>query len=221
MRVHAGARVKVGVSAAALLLLAVALAAQAPQAPRVTYARSFEGSVPAFFQIEVSRDGRAAYQAREKNGDPLTLLNFTASPAAVQEIFSTAAALHDFSTPQLQSKRNVAYTGDKMLAFDGAGHHTSQQFTFTANKAAGKLVSLFEAISVTGMDAIQLRRALQFQPLDVLQIMNQIQDDWSSQQMAEPQLLAPVLAAAASNSGVMTAAQVRAEKLLQEFAKNH
>lgn len=204
---------------AAVLLCAVALAAQSLGSPRVTYARSFKGSVPAFFQIEVYRDGHATYSAREKAGMPLATLTFTASPAALQEIFANAGALHDFATPTLQAKQNVAYTGDKMLAYDDDSHHTSQQFTYTTNKHARALVSLFEGISVTGMDALRLQRALQYQPLDVLQIMNQIEADWAGHQMAEPQLLAPSLQAALANPAIMDAAQKRARKLLQAFAK--
>ncbi|MGH9413896.1 MAG: hypothetical protein ACRD0Y_09175 [Terriglobales bacterium] len=206
-------------AAAVMLACAVTLAAQALGTARVTYARSFKGSVPAFFQIEVYRDGHATYEAREKEGQPLAKLTFTASTPAVQQIFADARALHEFSGPRLQSKQNVAYTGDKMLAYDDAGHHTAQQFTYTTNKPAAALVNLFEGISVTGMDAIHLQRALQYQPLDVLQIMNQIQSDWSGHQMAEPQLLAPTLKAALANSAIMHAAQKRAQRLLKEFAR--
>lgn len=204
----------------AALLCALTLAAQSLGTPRVSYARSFQGSVPAFFQIEVYRDGHATYAAREKAGMPLATLTFTASPQALQAIFAGARALHDFTTPRLQAKQNVAYTGDKMLAYDDDSHHSSQQFTYTTNKQAAALVSLFEGISVTGMDTLRLQRALQYQPLDVLQIMNQIVSDWAGHQMAEPQLLAPTLQAAVANSGVMNAAQKRARQLLEEFARN-
>jgi hypothetical protein len=197
------------------LLLAPLLAAQSA---RVTYMRSFKQSKPAFFRIEVSQNGAARYQAREVPTDPLSSLEFTASPATVEAIFSAAAALDDFSRP-LQSHQPVAYTGDKMLAFDDAGRHQSQQFTYTTDKTAARLVDLFEKISVTGMDAIRLQRALQYQPLNVLSLMNHIQDDWSNHLMAEPQLLAPTLRSLVDNGGAMDAARHRAEKLLQAFAK--
>lgn len=202
-------------SAAAVLLLPLALAAQTA---RVTYSRSFKQSRPAFLQVEIRQDGAARYQAREVDTDPLSTLTFTASPAVVQEIFTAAAALHDFSQP-LQSPQPVAYTGDKMLAFDDAGHHQSQSFTYTTDKPAAKLVDLFEKISVTGMNAIRLQRALQYQPLDVLALMNHIQDDWSNHMMAEPQLLAPTLHRLLDDPGAMSAAQHRAQKLLAEFRK--
>lgn len=208
-------RVQKAIFAAALLLCPLLLAAQTA---RVTYKRSFKQSRPAFLQIEIARDGAARYQAREVDTDPLSTLDFTASPQTVQEIFAAAAALHDFAHP-LQSPQPVAYTGDKMLAFDDGAHHQSQSFTYTTDKPAAKLVGLFEKISVTGMNAIRLQRALQYQPLDVLALMNHIQDDWSSHLMAEPQLLAPTLEKLVSDGNAMSAARHRAEKLLQALQK--
>ncbi|HET9784844.1 MAG TPA: hypothetical protein VFP94_07800 [Terriglobales bacterium] len=208
-------KVQKAIFAAALLLCPWLVAAQTA---RVTYMRSFKESKPAFLQIEIARDGAARYQAREVDSDPLSTLTFTASPAVVQEVFAATAALHEFAQP-LQSKQPVAYTGDKMLAFDDAGHHQSQSFTYTTDKPAAKLVDLFEKISVTGMNAIRLQRALQYQPLDVLALMNHIQDDWSNHMMAEPQLLAPTLEKLVADGGAMAAAQHRAEKLLAEFKK--
>ena len=106
-----------------------------------------------------------------------------------------------------------------MLVFDDGAHHQSQSFTYTTDRPAAKLVALFEKISVTGMNAIRLQRALQYQPLDVLALMNHIQDDWSSHLMAEPQLLAPTLEKLVNDGNAMSAARHRAEKLLQALQK--
>ncbi|HUX68364.1 MAG TPA: hypothetical protein VMV31_12830 [Terriglobales bacterium] len=194
--------------------------AAAPAEPaRVTFSRSFQGSQPAFFQIEVYQDGRASYRGKDLDADPLVRLRFTASPAAVRRIFGNAAALDDFNGRKLQSKLQVAYTGDKLLAFDDATRHGSQAFTYTRVPAAAALVSLFEKIATTGEDALLLQRAVQYQPLDVLDRMNQIQSDWDGGQMAEPQLLAPVLRAMIANPAVMDSARHRGEKLLRAFAE--
>lgn len=190
------------------------LVAQAPATARVTYSRSFKASDPAFFQIEVGQDGHASFAAREKPADPLATLDYTASPAALRQIFQDASALDGFAA-SLQSKANVAYTGDKMLAFDDATRHHAQEFTYTTVAAAAALVALFEKTAVAGMSAIRLRRAMQYQPLDVLDTMTQIADDWGEHRMAEPQLLLPALEQLASDPGQMEAARHRAQKLIQ------
>ncbi|MGH9467549.1 MAG: hypothetical protein ACRD1Y_09355 [Terriglobales bacterium] len=209
------------ISAAAgwLVLLSGAMFWAAAQTPAVTYSRSFPGSNPVYFQIAVARDGHARYEVREKTGEPLATLTFTASPRAVGEIFADVAALHDFAKPPLQSKLKVAYTGDKQLAYADGSRHYVQHFTYTTRKRAAALSNLFEAMSVTGVETVRLRRALQYQPLDVLEIMDQIQRAWSAHQMAAPQLLEPTLEAALANGGIMTAAQRRARRLLAEFAQ--
>ncbi|MGH9482251.1 MAG: hypothetical protein ACRD1L_09180 [Terriglobales bacterium] len=208
------------------LLAASCLAAQAPapaqaaaadasaDVPRVTFTRSFKGSDPAFLEIQVSQDGHARFQAKDTDTDPLSTLTFTASPAAVQEIFSRTATLGGFASP-LQSKQKVAYTGDKMLAFDDATRHNAQEFTYTTIPPAAALVELFEKISVSGTDAIRVQRAMRYDRLDLLDLMDHVQSDWSAHLMAEPQLLAPVLEQAAANPDLMDAARKRAQKLAQ------
>lgn len=192
-----------------------AASAAAPlDVPRVTYTRSFKGSNPAFLQVEVSQDGHARFQAKDNDTDPLSTLDFTATPAAVQETFSRAAALDGFTSP-LQSKQKVAYTGDKMLAFDDANHHNAQEFSYTTDPPAAALVDLFEKIAVAGTDAIRVQRAMRYDRLDLLDLIEHVQGDWDAHLMAEPQLLAPVLEQAAANPDLMDAARKRAGKLAQ------
>lgn len=206
-----------GLLGLACLALAPGLAAQTAPAARVTYTRSFQGSQPAFLEIVVGADGRAQYQAKENGADPATTLDFTATPATVRAIFGQAAVLGDFAGDKLQSRSKVAYTGDKMLAYDDGTRHAAQEFTYTQLPAATALVDLFEKISVAGMDSIRLRRALQYQPLDLLDRLREIQDDWNSHGMAEAEILVPTLEAVTQDPASMEAARHRAEQLLKEI----
>ncbi|HEY7855638.1 MAG TPA: tyrosine--tRNA ligase [Terriglobales bacterium] len=203
---------------AGLLLLAAQLVAQA-SSPRVTFSRSFKGSQPAFFSVVVNRDGQAVFTARQQDADPSVTINFTATPVVVNEIFADAATLGDFSRP-LQSKARVAYTGDKMLAFDDATHHTSEEFTYTTIPAAAALTALFEKIGVCGSDALRLRHAMQYSRLDLTDIMDAIVADWEGHELGEPQLLAPTLEQLVADSSLLQSARNRAQKLLAQFPKN-
>lgn len=203
-------------------MFTAALAAQAAPAAasaRVTYSRSFKGSQPSFLQVEIAQDGQASYQAREQDSDPLTSLSFTASPATVAEVFRAADALRHFAGPKLESKDKVAFTGEKMLAFDDATQHASQLFTYTKLAPAVALIGLMEKISTTGIAAIRLQRAMKYQPLNLLDLMESAQTDWAQHQMAEPQLLQPTLEALVANPAAMSAAKDRAQKLLDAMAK--
>lgn len=187
--------------------------AQAP-APRLTYTRSFKASDPAFISVSIAQNGQAVFQAREHDADPLATLTFSATPATVRALFADAAALKDFAGPKLQSSDKVAYTGDKSLAFDDAAAHQFQEFTYTKLTPARRMVESFEKIAATGVSAVQLARAMQFDRLDVLDTMQRIQDDWNAHALGEPQLLVPTLQKLASDSSQMQAARHRAEKLL-------
>jgi hypothetical protein len=196
-----------------LATLGWALAAQAPPA-RVSYTRTFPHSDPVYLKVTVAADGAAVYAAREHAGEPVMRFPFQASPTAVRAIFHAAAALDDFRGVALQSNDNVAFTGDKTLAYTDGPVRGVQHFTFTTLAPAHALESLFEKISATGIYALRLQRALTYQPLDVLGILDQIQSDWNLHQLAEPQLLAPVLRRLRADPSQMQAAQHRAQKLL-------
>ncbi len=196
-----------------MAVLAAALAAQSPL-PRVTYTRTFPNSDPVYLKVVVARSGAAVYAAREHAGEPVMRFPFQASPRVVRAIFQEAAALGDFRGAKLQSKDNVAFTGNKTLEYDAAGVHAAQDFTFTTVPAARSLTALFERISATGVYALRLQRALAYQPLDVLGILDQIKVDWGLHQLAAPQLLAPALRRLIADPGQMQAAQRRAQQLL-------
>ncbi len=202
--------------------LGLALSAQAAAPPAsVTYTRSFPRSVPVFLQIVVRRDGSALYAARQTARQPVLHFPFTASPPTVRAIFRAAAALDDFRGVRLQSKDNVAFTGDKTLAYADGSLRALQHFTYTTLPPARTLVNLFERISTTGMDALRLRLAARYQPLNVLEALDQIQSDWSLHLLAEPQLLAPVLRRLLADPTQMQAAQRRAQKLLVQMHQRY
>ncbi|MGH9479299.1 MAG: hypothetical protein ACRD1A_08720 [Terriglobales bacterium] len=197
-------------------ILAVApLAAQTAQPPRLSYMCSFKASTPSYVEIEVSQEGRATFQAKIQDADPLTTLQFTAAPALVRQLFADADAAHDFAGPTLQSKNKVAFTGEKRLTYDDGARHQSQMFTYTSVRPAAALVRAFQQMTSTGTDAILLRRAMNYQPLDVLSLMDRIRSDWDSHMLGSPELLAPVLRQLIASPAVMEAARNRARKLLE------
>lgn len=205
---------------AALVLLAGAAAQGLPAAPRLTYTRSFPQSDPSYISVTIAQDGEASFTAREHDRDPLVTLPFQARPATVSKLFSAADALGDFSGPRLQSKDDVAFTGNKSLAWDSGGRHTEQQFTYTTLPPAVRLVGALEAIAASGMAAVRLERAMRYDKLDVLDEMRQIQDAWNSHALGEPQLLAPTLERLAGDDSQMDAARQRAQKLLAAIRKS-
>lgn len=207
-------------------VLAMALAAAASLSPllpaaappaRLTYICSFKGSAPAFVEIQMQPDGQTSFQARLHDADPLATLQFTAAPALAAQMFADARAVDNFGGPQLESKAKVAYTGDKMLAYDDGARHQSQTFTYTTLRPAAALVTAFQRITTTGADALLLQRAMRYQPLDVLGLLDRIRSDWDNHVMGAPELLAPVLRQLIADPAMMDAARSRARALLHSM----
>lgn len=201
---------------------APASSAQAPaaaqfQVPRLTYSKSFRGSVPSFLQITVRQDGVARFESVEKPGDPPATFDFTASKLLVSRVFALTRALHDLAKPVLESKSKVGYMGTKMLAYDDDGHHAQQTFNFTSVPAASELTDIFERIAASGEHAARLRHAVRYDHLGVVQELDGITQDWSEHQLLAPELLRPLLEQVANDPALMEIAHRRAHDLLAEM----
>lgn len=216
---------RVGRLGALLAVLACGLAGagparqSAPETGTIRYSRQFKGSQPEFFSISIAATGAAEYEAREQDSDPPRQLAFTATPATCARIFALAAELHDFDVPLDDKGAKEGYTGTKTLAFDGDGRHTEQQFNYTRLRPAQDLTDLFEKIANTAGDALDLRNAIQFDRLGVVDVLNRIEQDWESKFLAEPQLLAPTLQQIVNDPAMMALAQRHARTLLAEIKK--
>ena len=217
---------KLPLAALALALAALAstaASAQNPPAlapalpPRITYSKSFRGSVPSFVEITVQRDGAASFEVIQQPGQPPDKMEFHAAKALVDRIFALAAQLHDFSGPELEAKTKVGYMGTKMLAYDDATRHNQQTYNYSSHPAARDLTDIFERIAGSGEHAARLRHAVRYDRLGVVQELDGITRDWSEHQLLAPELLKPVLERVANDPDLMDIAHRRALDLLTEM----
>ncbi len=201
---------------ALVFTLALPLAAAPLLSPRVTFTESFPGSQPVFFQIVVRRNGAVAYTTIEKPGQPKLHLRFTSTRLAGQ-VFALAHQLHDFASPQIESKKHVGAMGAKMLAYDDARHHFQQTFNFTTVRAAAELNHIFQGVSTASEDGLRLRREIRYDPLGVIQVLDQIGRDWEQNQISSGAPLVPILRHAAADPDLMHIARRRAARLLRSL----
>ena len=54
-----------------LLAAALSLTAASPDAPRLTYSKSFPGSTPPFIEISIDKTGAGQYKEDPRDEDPL------------------------------------------------------------------------------------------------------------------------------------------------------
>ncbi len=199
-----------------IFALAFPLAAALLLSPRVTFTESFPGSQPVFFQIIVRPNGAVAYTTIEKPGQPKLQLRFTSIRLAGQ-VFALTHQLHDFQSPRIESRKHVGAMGAKMLAFDGARHHFQQTFNFTTVRAAAELNRIFQGVSTASEDGLRLRREIRYDPLGVIQALDQIGRDWEQNQISFGAPLVPILRHAATDPDLMYMARRRAKRLLRSL----
>lgn len=197
--------------------LAFPLAAAPLLSPRVTFTESFPGSQPVFFQIVIRPDGAAAYTTIERPGQPRLHLRFS-SVRLAGRVFALTHQLHEFQSPRIESRKHVGAMGAKMLAYDDAGHHFQQTFNFTTVHAAAELNRIFQGISTASEDGLRLRREIRYDPLGVIQALNQIGRDWEQNQISSGAPLIPILRHAATDPDLMHIARRRAERLLRALS---
>lgn len=194
-------------------------AAQLANLPRITYSRSFAGSQPAFFQIEIHQDGQATYQSREGAQDPMQSLSFQATAQLTAHLFALAGELHNFRSPKLENlKPGMSSMGERMFAYDSPDAHHQQYFHYTANRAAAELRDTFEKISTAGEHAFALQFDMRFDRLSALKEIRSLTADYQSQQLAAPELLVPTLQEVAGDHHLMLLVRRQARQLLAKIS---
>ncbi|MGD0014887.1 MAG: hypothetical protein ABSD56_10765, partial [Bryobacteraceae bacterium] len=113
--------------------------------PRITYSKSFPGSLPAYVEITVAKDGSSTYREADDDDNPLRL-QLTETEAA--EIFALAEKLGWFSQP-LESSLKVAFMGTKTFRLEDGARKQQVSFNFSLVPEAQKLWDWFERIAET------------------------------------------------------------------------
>ncbi len=185
-------------------------------APRVTYTRTFPGSIPPYFRIAVDAGGAFEYSEALKDPQPLHA-QMQASEAAA--LFDLAAKLDNFKTP-LESGLKVANTGKKVFRYrDANGVISETTFNYSINPTAQQLLEKFEQIAASERAYLDLDRTVHFDKLGVNDALAEIEALWLRKQLAAPEQFVPLLTRVATHESFMHLARDRAARLKDEFEK--
>ena len=179
--------------------------------PRITYSKSFPGSLPAYVEITVAKDGSSTYREADDDDNPLRL-QLTETEAA--EIFALAEKLGWFSQP-LESKLKVAFMGTKTFRFEDGARKQQVSFNFSQVPEAQQLADWFERVAETESRFITLERTAKYDRLGVNQALLQLQISQEHDRLvAAPQFL-PLLDRIAKDQRYMNMARERAASLAE------
>lgn len=193
-----------------------AAAAKTPAGAIITYKKVFKTSFPEFVEIKIDESGTGSSDIRQLD-EEATPQPFNVSPALAQRIFQLAGQLHNFQGVDLEVHRRLANLGEKTFTFTrGAETHTTT-FNYTLDESAAQLVNLFEGLAKQNGDLSDLQRTMRYDHLGVNDVLLQIENDYNTKQLPEPELLLPTLDQVASDEKFVDIARTRARTLASKI----
>lgn len=195
---------------------AVAAPAKTPAGAIITYKKVFKTSFPEFVEIKIDESGTGSSDIRQLD-EEATPQPFSVSPALAQRIFQLAGQLHNFQGVDLEVHRRLANLGEKTFTFTrGAESHTTT-FNYTLDESAAQLVNLFEGLAKQNGDLSDLQRTMRYDHLGVNDVLLQIENDYNTKQLPEPELLLPTLDQVAGDEKFVDIARTRARTLASKI----
>ncbi len=183
-------------------------------APKLTFTKSFPGSVPPYVCVDVDRSGALEYKESPKDDQPLKLKLQEADTAA---LFSLAEKLNYFKSP-LESGLKVASMGKKTFRYENEnGSATEASFNYSTNETAEQLLQRFEEIAASERAYLDLDRTARYDKLGVNDALAEVESLWLHKQLAAPLQFVPLLTRIATHESFMHLVRDRAARLKDEF----
>ncbi len=185
--------------------------AEAPA--RLVFVKIFEGSAPDYMYVAVQQTGEALYTGQPDE----EAREFRVSAGTVSRLFGMAASLGNFRGLQLESEHRVAYMGTKTFTFEQGSEKSTVSFNYTENEDAKELQRWFEAIARGRYLYAQLESRLGYDRLGIIPVIRELERDFNSGQIIDPQQFAPLLQQVVSDPQVARLAQTRAGEMLRRI----
>ena len=135
--------------------------------------------------------------------------------------FELADKLHDFQGIDLEVHRRLANLGDKTFRYEKGGENHETTFNYTLDPAAAQLLAVFEGLTRQEMDLADLQRTMRYDRLGVNDVVLQIQADYDSKQLPEPERFLATLDQLAADQKFIDIARDRARTLAGRIRASH
>lgn len=184
---------------------------------------------PHHYLVSVDSLGRGSYSiAAEPTNDsvasgihpdasdaPPEIVKFNWDMATVRHILELARQANYFHGEFDYRKHPVADTGRKTLAYNDSTHAGQTSYNWSENPAITELTKIFTGVAATLDFAPRLQYLLAHDKLGLDQELGNMETVASYGELAELQIVAPLLQQIASDPSVMNIARERARRLLQ------
>jgi hypothetical protein len=214
------------IRAGALLLLllsaasASAFAAGPADGPTIIYRKVFKSSYPEYVQIKVSQNGAATYDIRQldEESEPVA---FQINAPLAQRIFDLASKLHNFQGADLDIHRRIANLGEKTFQYTKGSEIHEVKFNYTLDDSATQLLNIFEGLARQESDLSNLQRVMRYDHLGVNDALVQIEADYNSKTLPEPERLLGALDQVSADDKFIDIARQRARTLASRIRNSH
>jgi hypothetical protein len=193
------------------LVLAFAGSLIAQDAQRFFYSKSFPGSVPAYVQVTLEKNGEAVYREAPDDDLPLT---FKLTGAETAEIFLLVEKLGSFQHP-VESGLKVAFMGTKTFRLEKGTDKREVQFNYSEDPNAGLLWDWCERLSESAQHRIALERAAKYDKLGVVKALNLLGSAIERKRVVGLEQYLPTLDRIIKNESYMHTARARASEIAE------
>jgi len=198
-----------------LVLLPLFAACLCAGPAKLTFTKSFPGSVPEYCSVEIDKTGALLYKESPSDDQPIKA---QLSETEAMPLFELAHQLEFFKSP-IESGLKVANTGKKTFRYESEDGKTAEVvFNYSTLEPAQKLLDLFEDIAATERAWIDLDRTVHFDHLGINDSLSQVESLWNNKHLAAPAQFIPLLNRITAHDSIMHLARERAARLKDEFA---
>lgn len=187
--------------------------------PAVSFELEWKMADPQWYQITVDQNGQASYESKPRaadnqpEGEPYSL-HFIMSQPTRTKIFQIASALNHFQG-NFETRAKVAQTGKKTLTFRQGNKENKTAVNYSDDPQMNELISLFQKMSTTFETAQKLDYDMRFDKLGLDRDLKSLVQLDKDNQLAELQVIAPILERIANDQSIMNIARQKAKQLLE------
>jgi hypothetical protein len=196
-----------------VVLMAPAAAVAGDATPRLSFTKSFPGSVPAWLSITIDQTGAGEYREDPKDESPI---KFQMAQADTAQIFDLAAKL-DYFKRKLESPAKVARMGDKTLHYEKGSETGDTTFNYTEDPDGRLITDWFERIAETERHLIDLQRVVKYDKLGINSALLQLEVSLDRKRLVAPEQFLPMLDRVVKNESFMHLARERAASIATQI----
>lgn len=178
----------------------------------IRFEKVFPKSTPAYVSIEISESGAGVFKTDPNDELPV---KFQLTGDEASRLFAQAVKV-DFSQT-VDSPAKVAFMGTKTIHYEHGGKVDEAKWNYTENGDARTLADLFEQITETEQDYIELERTAKYDQVGVNDALLGLQVTWEKKRLVAASQFLPLLDRISGSEKYMSLARKRAAALAATF----